>query len=220
MLFIDDAQIDKYGVLLQQQIGCLLADCMAAEPFLMEWTKLMSQCAEKPNSTAEGTWRLMRENSSRLGGGSIVVLDSNTYHPIAYAHCVILDHALIETFRLNDPLLQDCAQPGELLLTFAGLAEAYRGARIAEGKLLLSPPGGWDELEDKPGVGFYYELYRRRLIQWGNGLRIWNRTHPDCTRVIATAAKFGLKPTGTIEVLQGGKETTKVVLCTEGKFSP
>lgn len=223
VLFLDDEQINQFGSLLEAQIGCLLAECMKAPPHNMNWPALISDVPEGSHyaESAQGNWRKMREYSAQRGGGSIVVIDERSYLPIGYAHCLILTEQGISDFHLNDPALSEHAKPGDLLLTFAGLAAHYRGARVAEdGSFIFPPEGGWESGEKKPGRGLYQELYEMRMTNWGVGHRCWNRTHPDRGAVRYTGGKFGLKPRGTIEVLQAGIMTPKVILATDGPYQP
>lgn len=217
LALLDDNTIDHYGLRLEEQIGDLLSTCMADPPFNLNWPKLLSDvAADAPASaSAQGNWRRMRQLSKDHGGGTLVWYDQEKNEPVGYAHCVVVTPDIITEFRLDDPCLEDCAWPGDLLLTFAGLARTHRGVRILEdGKVVFPPFDGWLDGQVRPGIGMYNMLYTTRIERWGQGRRIWNRTHPNCVAVMETARKCGLIRRGQFEVSQGGSMTPKVVLST------
>lgn len=230
LLLLDDQEIDQRGIVLEEQIGDLLSECMSAAPFFLKWPKRISDVASDAalGASAQGTWRKMRQLSAKLGGGSLIWYDTFLNLPVGYAHCVELNEQIIADFRLADSVLSDQAKPGELLLTFAGLENHYRGVRVLDPSLLVlenehliyPPLDGWEASDARPGVGLYSVLYSTRLERWGVGRKVWNRTHPDCAAVLRTANKFGLNIRGQFEVSQGGSMTPKVVLSTDGSYAP
>lgn len=155
------------------------------------------------NGSIHGMWHRLLAATVRNGGG--LVIATTAADLVGYGHCFCLDAEQIEYFSLAHQALAVKAQPGDWLLTFAGLAPEFRGLKYCPESGGCVPPS------HAPAARSLYGTLTDYRLRLSPNSRFFIRAHPEKKTVHEAALKVGFQPIGEFTTMQGGTEQPKVV---------